>query len=89
VLEALPSGLHKGRVVSWLRGRVTAGGAWFLALGDDLTDERMFEALGERDVAVRVGDEDRASAARWRLEGPGEVRDLLERLAREEEEMHS
>jgi trehalose-phosphatase len=84
VLEAIPVELHKGLAVGWLRGATAGEGVVFVALGDDVTDERTFEALGERDIAIRVGKENRPSAAPWRLEGVKEVRALLDLLLREE-----
>jgi trehalose 6-phosphate synthase/phosphatase len=54
VLEIRPHGIHKGRVVSEVLGRC-APGTTLLALGDDRTDEDLFEALPEGSVAVHVG----------------------------------
>jgi len=83
VLEAMPDGVDKGSVVRWLRGQRTGRESWFLAVGDDVTDERMFEALGEGDVPVWVGDAEGApSSARWRLSGPEQVRRVLRELVR-------
>src|SRR5262249_58871591 len=47
-------------------------------LGDDVTDEGMFRSLGPNDESVRVGaDAGRATAARWRLDGPDAARAFL------------
>ena len=50
-----------------------------LALGDDRTDEDVFEALPADAWTIHVGDG--ASQARFCLSDPGEVRRLLEALA--------
>jgi len=83
ILEAVPAGLHKGLAVEWLRDNLGGGKTVFVALGDDVTDEQIFKALGDRDIAIRVGEDSRPSAASWRLEGPEEVRTLLDQLLRE------
>jgi trehalose 6-phosphate synthase/phosphatase len=50
-----------------------------LAAGDDLTDEELFVALPPAAVSVKVGDG--ATAARYRVPDPAELRRVLERLA--------
>jgi trehalose 6-phosphate phosphatase len=49
-------------------------------VGDDVTDEAAFEALGSEDVGIRVGDG--PSAARHSIEVQEEVAPLLRRLHR-------
>ena len=44
--------------------------ARLLALGDDLTDEDLFGALGIGDEPILVGRDRRGTAARWRLRDP-------------------
>ncbi|MEJ2482004.1 MAG: trehalose-phosphatase [Gemmatimonadota bacterium] len=51
-----------------------------LYVGDDVTDEAAFEALGPGDVGIRVGDG--PSAARHAIESQEEVAPLLRRLHR-------
>lgn len=69
-IEVRPVGIRKSAAIPWMRERLGPG-ARLLALGDDLTDEDMFRALGAGDDSVLVGsDEARATAARWRLDGP-------------------
>jgi trehalose 6-phosphate synthase/phosphatase len=46
-----------------------------VAIGDDRTDEDMFAAVPADAITVRVGPG--ASAARYRVADPGEVRTLL------------
>lgn len=48
-------------------------------LGDDLTDEDAFRALGERGLSVLVRKEERASEADVWIEPPGEVLDFMDR----------
>jgi trehalose 6-phosphate phosphatase len=50
-----------------------------LFIGDDTTDETVFETLGDTDVGVKVGDGD--TSARYRVPGVAEVVDLLEQVA--------
>jgi trehalose-phosphatase len=89
VLEVRPpAAWDKGAAVSWLlrkqRGPVTA---WYV--GDDRTDESAFQAVNRLGGAsVFVGPPAAATAARWRLRGPGEVGTLLHRLAEEREKGH-
>lgn len=79
VVELLPQvAWSKGDAVRWLRGfveRESGRRAWPVYLGDDVTDEAAFEAIGEDGVTVVVGG--RPSRARFRLAGPGEVEALL------------
>lgn len=77
VVEVRPSMVNKGSAVPWVRGRAGAD-ARIIALGDDVTDEHMFVALGGADeaVVVRHGDA-RPSHARWELDGTDEVHELL------------
>jgi trehalose 6-phosphate phosphatase len=61
-----------------------------LYLGDDITDEHAFEALGSRGVGILVGDADdpelagRSTAAAFRLRSCDEVERFLLALAREQ-----
>ena len=55
-----------------------------VAIGDDATDEGMFEAVNEiGGLSVKVGPEE--TAAEWRLDDPGEVRAALRRWVEEAE----
>ena len=78
VVEIKESGIGKGRAAHlWLDGGLPYD--FILAIGDDLTDEELFKALPERAWTIRVGDAG-ASAARYAVSGPGEVRRLLRAL---------
>lgn len=79
VVEARPADVTKGEAVERLRGAGHLDADALIVAGDDTTDESMFEALGERAQTVLVGE--RVSLARWRVEGPSDVRRLLGVLA--------
>lgn len=79
VFEALPAGAaHKGDALALLARRLRAASC--LAVGDDLTDEDMFRAVGRGGIAVRVGCR-AGSAADYFLRSQGEVLRLLEFVA--------
>lgn len=78
----------KGRAVRWLlehtpmgAGRSGAGAPCPLYVGDDLTDEDAFAALGEDGIGIVVRDGDRATAASYALDDPDAVRRFLDGLA--------
>ncbi len=48
--------------------------------GDDTTDETVFLALPEEALTVCVGDPEKQSAARYRLDDPDEVATFLDRI---------
>ena len=77
VVEVRPRGIDKARVVR----HVLALGdpaPLILAVGDDRTDEDMFEALPRTGISVRVGTG--PSQALYRLPGPPAVRSLVRSL---------
>ena len=57
----------------------TNEGATILAIGDDRTDEDLFQALPEKAWSIHVGAQE--SAAKYRLGSPAEVRNLLKSLS--------
>lgn len=71
----------KGDAVEWLLENLYARDARPVFLGDDTTDEDAFEALRERGVGIKVGEEGAETAARCRLADPSAVETFLERLA--------
>lgn len=76
VLEIKSGGVHKGRTaLQWLTNH-----KWdfILAVGDDWTDEDLFEALPESAFTIKVGLE--ITKARYYLNNQSEVRSLLKRL---------
>ncbi|MEW6250349.1 MAG: trehalose-phosphatase [Planctomycetota bacterium] len=85
-LEVRPTRIRKAVAATWMRNRAGTG-ARLLALGDDLTDEDMFAALGPADEAILVGDPpSRPTRARWRLPAPPDAVAFLEWLVRVREE---
>ena len=85
VLELRPDiRWDKGRALLWLLGRLglDAADAVPLYIGDDETDEDAFTALATRHgIGILVAEAPRPTAAIYRLRDPGEVLELLERLA--------
>ncbi len=89
VWELLPAGHHGPRVdkataiqlvLQRERKRHTRGRWLVFYLGDDTTDERIFQKL--EGISVAVG-KTRHTAARFFLRSPGEVGQFLERLIRQ------
>lgn len=78
-----PVSWDKGRAVDWILEHL-ATPAVPVYVGDDLTDEDAFDAVGAGGITVCVRNPeagDRRTAAEFGLDGPGRVRDLLVRLA--------
>lgn len=50
-------------------------------IGDDVTDEDAFRAIGNKGITIVVGDDNRETGAYYRLKNPDEVRVFLEDLA--------
>lgn len=75
----------KGRAVRWLLEELGLDRPEVIPVyvGDDVTDEDAFEALGPEGIGVVVRDEDdeRATAARYALDHPDAVRDFLDGIA--------
>ena len=92
VVEILPAaGWHKGTCALWILEQIR----WELGvpvgalyLGDDWTDEYAFEALLGKALTVRVGGDQRASKAEYRIEAVEEVEMLLGTLAARVGEPH-
>jgi trehalose 6-phosphate phosphatase len=77
VLELAVTDADKGEALRRLRGELGAAAA--LYLGDDVTDEDGFRALGPDDVSVKVGDGN--TAAGYRVGSPADALAVLDRLA--------
>ena len=74
----------KGRTLEWIVDQVAGQDPLLpIFVGDDLTDEDAFDSVLHDGVGIVVRhseDGDRATAARFSLQDPGHVRDLIERL---------
>jgi trehalose 6-phosphate synthase/phosphatase len=77
-VEVRPAWAHKGSVLGWLETDAPAD--FRLGMGDDRTDEDLFEQLPPDAWTVRVGQG--SSRARFRLPDPRAVRAFLDELAR-------
>ncbi len=79
VVNVMPANApDKADAVLALVQRSGSGAAFFA--GDDVNDEPVFEAAADNWLTVRVGRDDRSSAARFFLDGPNEMAMLLERM---------
>jgi trehalose 6-phosphate synthase/phosphatase len=76
VIELKDAGVNKGRAVSRWLGR--KDWEFILAIGDDWTDEDMFDVLGDSAYSIKVGLS--ASKARFNLDSQDDVRGLLKEL---------
>ena len=75
VVEVKPSGVSKGKAIQpWLIAEPSAD--FILTAGDDVTDEALFEAVGDRGYTVKVGVPGR-SKAKFYVNSPFEMRSLL------------
>jgi trehalose 6-phosphate synthase/phosphatase len=77
VVEVRPKEVHKGRVVGEATQELPPG-ALVVAIGDDRTDEDLFAAMPEGGLTVHAGH--KPTRAAFRVNGPGEVRKLLNSL---------
>ncbi|ORJ62042.1 trehalose-phosphatase [Geothermobacter hydrogeniphilus] len=75
-LELRCPGRTKGDAVRELRAE-SPPGTLAVYLGDDLTDEDAFAALGEGDVGILVREQPRASRASCRLRPPDQLLEFL------------
>jgi len=73
----------KGKALLWLLDALGLDRPDVLPLyiGDDLTDEDAFRAVTGRGIGILVASEPRETAAEYQVRDPGEVVELLERLA--------
>ena len=81
VIELLPAiAWHKVSALEWIRERIQrAHGATFTVyIGDDLTDEDAFRAVGPDGMAIAASV--RVTGAEFRVDGPPAVARLLDSL---------
>ncbi|WP_156690261.1 trehalose-phosphatase [Mycobacterium sp. Marseille-P9652] len=78
----------KGKTLRWVMEHLDRSGAGArvpMYLGDDITDEDAFDAVGADGIPILVRhneDGDRATAARYALDSPAQVSEFVDRLAR-------
>ena len=79
----------KGRAVCWTLEALglADGNTMPVYVGDDLTDEDAFTAIGSDGLTVVVGSDDRPSAAEYRVASVDDVRTVLLRIAEMAEEV--
>ena len=81
VIELLPGAAwHKGSALQWIRERVerTYGPTFTVYVGDDVTDEDAFRAVGPEGLTVSASE--RATGAQFSVAGPEGVKRLLHSL---------
>ena len=71
----------KGAAVVWLLEQLGLKRVVGIHIGDDVTDETLFEALAGRGFGIIVATDHRPTSAQFRLRDPDEVRQFLEWLA--------
>ncbi|NRR90688.1 bifunctional alpha,alpha-trehalose-phosphate synthase (UDP-forming)/trehalose-phosphatase [Winogradskyella undariae] len=76
VIEIKSSNVNKGRATSQLLRKEDYD--FILIMGDDWTDEYMFEAAPELATTIKVGYV--KTKAKYQIKGPEKVRELLEKL---------
>ena len=72
---------NKGRAVLLVADRLQVPKRGLVYIGDDITDEDAFRAIGAEGIGIMVGEDGRETAARYHLSDTGEVRVFLQRLA--------
>jgi trehalose 6-phosphate phosphatase len=81
VIELLPGvSWHKGSALQWIRERIERvhGPTFTVYVGDDVTDEDAFRAVGPEGMTISASD--RASGAEFFVNGPAGVKRLLHSL---------
>ena len=83
VFEILPAiDWNKGKAVRWIMKALDL--SWedhaVFYIGDDTTDEDAFRTVNSRGVGILVSNQERKSAARFRLASPDEVGKLFKQL---------
>jgi trehalose 6-phosphate phosphatase len=71
---------NKGRAICYMRDRLVHPQALSIAIGDDTTDEDMFESCRDG-ITIRIGTDKKSTAARYKLASPDHVQDLLAWIA--------
>ncbi|MEW6387746.1 MAG: trehalose-phosphatase [Thermodesulfobacteriota bacterium] len=86
VVELLPDGVSKGAAIQEITVSPGFIESFPVYLGDDFTDEGVFQMLAGKGLTVKVGRSDSGTAAAYWLARPAAVRQFLARLARHRED---
>jgi alpha,alpha-trehalase len=81
VMELLPATRwHKGNALEWIRERIERihGSTFTVYVGDDVTDEDAFLAVGPGGMSI--GASDRVTGAEFHVDGPAAVQRILQDL---------
>src|SRR5690606_1952376 len=81
VLELQPAiDWDKGKALQWLLVHMHIDNPFSIYLGDDLTDEDAFKAIGNAGMSIVIADEERETAADYRLDSTDDVARFIEKL---------
>ena len=80
VIEIRPQGIHKGNLINYLNQIEQDDHDLIIGLGDDVTDEALFEMVGEHGISIKVGEG--PTKATHRLKNVKQVRAFLANLAK-------
>lgn len=83
VFEILPNvDWGKGSAIRWIlkTNKIAWSKASVFYIGDDLTDEFAFRTIRTRGTAILVSEQDRSSAAHFRLKSISEVKEFLKKI---------
>jgi trehalose 6-phosphate phosphatase len=81
VFELRPDILwDKGKIVHWVLEKTRSRRALSIGIGDDMTDEDLFRALGKRGLSIVVSKNARATQATYRLRSAREAVAFLGRV---------
>jgi len=72
VLEARPEGVDKGTSTLAIQDQL-APGSLPIIVGDDITDEDLFDAYAKKGITVRVGGGTKKTSARYALKKPADL----------------
>lgn len=87
VFEVRPNiSWNKGSIVKEILKKIEIKKCLPIYIGDDITDEDAFMALGKKGISILVARDGRRTAAQYRLDSPGAVARFLEFAIREREQ---
>ena len=87
VFEVRPNiSWNKGSIVKQILKKRKIKKSLPIYIGDDITDEDAFRALGRKGISILVGGKHRRTAAQYKLDSPEAVARFLEFVIREREQ---